>query len=441
MKKSINIVLTLCLLLTVMPSVWAQNGASSSYSPYSVFGVGDLVREGTAYNKTMGGVGIAGRDHHYINYLNPAALAARDTLSFMLDFGVSNDNKYFRQRQTGAKDLTSVNNLFNISNFILSFPIWKSSAMAVGITPFSGVGFDFSYSENRPEIIGRTGNIDYQSYGEGTLTKVFLSAGATFWKCFSIGAELDYYFGNIERVANTIFSDTFSRDVYGGYDMKIWGLGGKFGLQYEQRFNHASSLTLGATYRLRTPIRGSNEEYFYAILSSVQDSLYNQKMSPDVALGDEIGVGISLKLNNRWLIEFDYLRGDWRSSGFASTRGFAVNTLSGQSFGSAISQSFRVGVDFVPNRNDIRYYYRRMSYRAGAYYETENFTYGGSQVSSCGITLGVTLPVYRWNNGFTIGMDFGKRGTLSNGMIREMFFKVHASINIHDIWFQKPKYE
>ncbi|MBP5397077.1 MAG: hypothetical protein J6Y32_00350 [Bacteroidales bacterium] len=426
----------------MMPNLFAQNGASSSYSPYSVFAVGDLVREGTAYNKTMGGVGIAGRDHHYINYLNPAALAARDTLSFMLDFGVSNDNKYFSQRQVGAKNLTSVNNLFNISNFVLSFPIWKSSAMAVGVTPFSGVGYDFSYNETRPEVIGHTGNINYQSYGEGTLTKVFLSAGATFWKCFSIGAEIDYYFGNIEKVANTIFDNQFSRDIYGGYDMKIWGLGGKFGLQYEQRFNYGTSLTLGATYRLRTPIHGTNEEYFYAILSNVQDSLYTKKMATEgIALGDEIGVGISLKLNNRWMIEFDYLRGDWRSSGFSSARGFAVNTESGQAITSTISQSFRVGVDFVPNRNDIRYYYRRMSYRAGAYYETENFTYAGNQISSCGITLGVTLPVYRWNNGFTLGIDFGKRGTLKSGMIREMFFKVHASINIHDIWFQKPKYE
>ena len=59
MKKTKNIFLTIGLLLIAMPSVWAQSGASSSYSPYSVFGVGDLYQEGTAYNKTMGGVGIA----------------------------------------------------------------------------------------------------------------------------------------------------------------------------------------------------------------------------------------------------------------------------------------------------------------------------------------------------------------------------------------------
>ena len=50
--------------------VSAQDGAYSSYSPYSVFGVGDIARQGTAYNKSMGGVGIASRNNRFINYLN-----------------------------------------------------------------------------------------------------------------------------------------------------------------------------------------------------------------------------------------------------------------------------------------------------------------------------------------------------------------------------------
>ena len=82
-----------------------------------------------------------------------------------------------------------------------------------------------------------------------------------------------------------------------------------------------------------------------------------------------------------------------------------------------------------------------MAYRAGAYYETANFTYGGSTITSSGITLGVTFPVFRWYNGLSIGLDFGRRGTLQNNLIRETYFRVNASMNIHDIWFQKPKYE
>lgn len=438
MTRCRHIVLfVLLFLLSGVVLLRAQSGAFSTYSPYSVYGVGSQMSEGTAFNKTMGGVGIATRNNRYLNYLNPAALTARDTLAFMLDFGVSNTNKYFSQG-----DVTSVNNQFNLSNFILSFPIYRSSAMAVGVVPYSGVGYDFSYNETRPNIVGQTGNINYQAYGQGALTKIFLSAGATFWKCFSVGAELDYYFGHIEKVSNKIFEQSNFRSTYGGYNMKLWGIGGKLGLQYEQRFNNLNSLIVGATYRLKTSIHGTNEEYYHATLSSVQDSVYTADVgSQGIKLGDEIGVGLSLKLDGKWSLELDYLYSDWRGSGFADARGFAVQTEENLTFSSAASHTLRAGVEFVPNRNDIRYYYRRMAYRAGLYYDTGNFRYGPYAVTSCGLTLGVTFPVFRWFNGFTLGIDIGKRGTVKNNMIRETYFQINASMNIHDVWFQKPKYE
>ena len=37
----------------------AQEEAYNAYSPYSMFGIGDLSKQGTAWNKSMGGVGIA----------------------------------------------------------------------------------------------------------------------------------------------------------------------------------------------------------------------------------------------------------------------------------------------------------------------------------------------------------------------------------------------
>ena len=79
-------------------SMSAQSeSAHNSYSPYSVYGIGDLYTQGSAYNKSMGGVGIAMRNNQYINYLNPAAVTARDTLSFMADFNLSVQNKMFTQ--------------------------------------------------------------------------------------------------------------------------------------------------------------------------------------------------------------------------------------------------------------------------------------------------------------------------------------------------------
>ena len=61
----------------------------------------------------MGGVGIATRNNRYINYLNPAAVTARDSLSFMADFGLQQSNNIYKQG-----DIKSAHNTFNIYDFV-----------------------------------------------------------------------------------------------------------------------------------------------------------------------------------------------------------------------------------------------------------------------------------------------------------------------------------
>ena len=414
----------------------AQEGAHGAYSPYSIYGIGDISKEGTAFNKGMGGTGIATRNKRFINYLNPASVTARDSLSFMADFGLSQKNTVYRQG-----DIKSANNTFNIYDFVMSFPIYRSSAFMVGITPFSDVGYDFSSIETDPEIIGNTGNITYDSFGSGSIYQVFFGAGVTFWKRLSLGAEAIYYFGNIDKVTNMDYSNSSYRSINSGNDLSINAFTGKFGLQYEQKIAGNVSMTLGATYRLGTGMKGYATEYRYANLSSVSDTLrYNVDTlaSSGLRIADEIGVGIALKGGDKWSVEFDYLRSDWTRSGFDGARGFGV---SGDSkFSSTVSQSFRAGFELVPNRNDIRYFFKRCAYRGGIYYDQSYYKLDGNNVNSMGITLGITLPVFRWYNGLTLGVDLGQRASARNNMIRERYAMFVLGFNIHDIWFQKPKY-
>ena len=138
------------------------------------------------------------------------------------------------------------------------------------------------------------------------------------------------------------------------------------------------------------------------------------------------------------MAEFDYLRSDWSKSGFDKANGFGI---SGDSkFSSTVSQSFRAGFEIVPNRNDIRYYLRRCAYRAGVYYDQSYYRLDGNDVNAVGITLGVTLPVFKWYNGISLGVDLGQRGNKNNGMIRERYAMFVVGFNIHDIWFRKHEY-
>lgn len=433
MNRKIILILAFCLICIAAA---AQEGAYGAYSPYSIYGIGDISKEGTAFNKGMGGTGIATRNKRFINYLNPAAVTARDSLSFMADFGLSQKNTVYRQG-----DIKSGNNTFNIYDFVMSFPIYRSSAFMVGITPFSDVGYDFSSVETDPDIIGNTGNIKYDSYGTGSIYQVFFGAGVTFWKKLSLGAEAIYYFGNIDKVTNMDYENSSYRSINSGNDLSINAFTGKFGLQFEQKLGGNISLTAGATYRLGAKMKGYATEYRYANLSSVTDSLRHNVdtlAASNLRISDEIGVGIALKGGDKWTAEFNYLRSDWSGCGFDTARGFGV---SGDSkFSSTVSQSFRAGFEIVPNRNDIRYYFKQCAYRAGVYYDQAYYKLDGNNVNSMGITLGITLPVFRWYNGLTLGVDLGQRASARNNMIRERYAMFVIGFNIHDIWFQKPRY-
>ena len=428
--------------MTICVLSFAQDGTYGAYSPYSIYGVGDISKEGTAYNKSMGGVGIATRNRRFINYLNPAAVTARDSLAFMADFGISEKNTLYRQG-----DMKSAKNTFNIYDFILSFPIWRSSAFMVGITPFSYFGYDFSRVETDKNIIGNTGNITYSSYGKGSVYQAFIGAGATFWKRLSVGAEMIYYFGNIDKVTNMDYTNSSYRSVNSGHDLTVRGVTGKFGLQYEQRLGGNVSMIVGATYRMKTNVKGYSTSYRFANQSSVSDTLsyrVDTLAQNNIGFGDELGVGLSIKGGEQWSVEFNYLRSDWTKSGFESVGGFSSvssrpNTQNAV-FSSTVSQSFRVGFELVPNRNDIRYYLKRCSYRAGFYYDKSYYKLNGENVNNMGITIGVTLPVFRWYNGISIGVDFGQRASTRNNMIREQYVMFNLGFNIHDIWFQKTQY-
>ena len=436
MIRKIEKFIVLAVFLVVSICVSAQDGTYGAYSPYSIYGIGDISKEGTAYNKSMGGTGIATRNRRFINYLNPAAVTARDTLSFMADFGLVQNNTVYAQG-----DIRSGHNTFNIYDFVLSFPIYRSSAFMVGITPYSDVGYDFSSKETDPGIIGNTGNITYDSYGTGSIYQAFIGAGVTFWKRLSLGAEAIYYFGNLDKVTNMDYFDDSYRSLNSGSELTIRGVTGKFGLQYEQKLGGDVSMIIGTTYKMGTNMKGFATNYRYATQSSVTDSLrhtVDTLGAKGMRFGNEIGVGISVKGGEKWSAEFNYLRSDWTRSGFDNAQGFAV--VGDSRFSSTVSQSFRAGFEIVPNRNDIRYYLKRCSYRFGVYYDQAYYKLDGNNVNSMGITLGMTLPVYQWYNGISIGVDLGQRASTRNNMIRERYATFVIGFNIHDIWFRKIQY-
>ena len=432
--------LLLAAALLVLSGLGASAQTYGSYTPYSIFGVGDLASPGTAYNKAMGGIGVAARNNRFLNPINPAAVTARDTLAFMADYSLLQDNKIFRQGT-----MKSGSNTVNIGDLLISFPIWKSSAMMIGLMPLSNTGYGYSYSVTDPAVVGRTGGINYAAGGQGGIYQIFATAGVTFWRRLSLGAEFIYLFGKTEKKFTESFTDASYNGASNGHILQITAPAGKFGLQYEQPLGTKASLTLGATYRTAAKLGGHTESYRYSTGSASSDTLYYKKGVPDaVSLASEIGGGLSFRYADKFMAELDYTRSDWRNSGLDKAEGFTGNLTAGagrSSFACAVSESWRLGFEYVPNRNDIRYYWRKITYRAGAYWKNEYYLLDGHPVNAWGVTIGATLPVFRWYNGITFGMEFGQRGSLKNNMILENCINFSVGFNLFDVWFQKFSYD
>ncbi|MBO4670841.1 MAG: hypothetical protein J5640_03250 [Bacteroidales bacterium] len=424
----------------VLSGVGLSAQTYGSYTPYSIFGVGDLATPGSAFNKSMGGVGIACRNNRYINPMNPAAVTARDSLAFMADYSLLQDNKLFRQG-----DARSASNTFNINNLIISFPIWRSSALMVGLLPYSDTGYGYGYYFDDPDVIGRTGNISYTASGKGSIYQAFIGGGVTFWKRLSLGAEFIFHFGSIEKTFLETFSGSSYNGASNGHILQLTAPAGKFGLQYEQPIGKHSSIIVGGTYKTAAQLAGDVESYRYSTGSVMTDTLYYKHGVPgDVRLASEMGAGISYNFSNKLSIEFDYTRSNWTGSGLETREGFAGNLVPGAGlsmFGTTVAESYRAGFEYTPNRNDIRYYYNRITYRGGLYYKQDYFTVDGNHVNAYGITLGATLPILPGYNGITLGMDFGRRGTVKDNMIRETYVNFSIGFNMFDIWFQKHQYQ
>ena len=417
------------LLFAAAGSASAQtDGTYSGFSPYSVFGVGQLHQSGTAWNRGMGGVGIAARNNRYVNIMNPASVTARDSLSFMSDFGLGGRMSVF---QEGSK--RAANTVFNIDDFVISFPMWRNTAFMAGLRPMSDVGYKISASE----VDVDSGTQTFVSAGNGGIYQLFAAAGVTLWDRLSLGAQFNYNFGNINKKAALGYSDASFRSSSSGDSLQVSSISAKLGLQYAQPLSKSSSLTFGATYEFGSRMKGYS--IHYRELGSYDRTRSSASLDEkELMLGDELGLGIAYKYGDKFMAEFDYTRSGWANSKLDQVSGFS--NVGESVFAPSVGQSFRAGLEYTPNRSDIRYYFRRVTYRAGAYFDQSYYTVDGAHVNAVGVTLGMTLPVFRWYNGISVGVDLGRRG-LAASQVKENYFGFSVGFNVFDIWFQKRPYE
>ena len=424
MKTKFYILFVLSVLL-VQHSVAQDIDALGTYTPYSLYGIGDLSHSSTAFNKAMGGIGVAVRDESFVNPLNVASLTQRDTLAFMFNVGLVNKNSYLKDKAT-----TSAFNTFNVNNLTISFPLKNKTAMMIGLSPYSSIGYKYKSFEEDPALVLNYGDIEYKKYGNGEVNQAFIGIATNLLKNLSIGVEGIYYFGNLNYHSDIYYQSTPSiRTIKTGWKRKTSGFSAEFGGQYTYSMPKEYTLVLGATYRMKSNIRGNLERYAYAGDDVVMEDGNKSK----ITVPAKLTVGATLRKGEKYMIGLDYERQDWSKTHFLNTTGVA--------FSSQTAQSLRAGIEYIPNKYDVRYYMKRVTYRAGIHLDQSYVKLDGTSVNGFGITFGMSFPLNSLHNALNFSVDFGQRGKNSGNLVRERYVNFIFSFNLHDIWFIKRKYD
>lgn len=415
------LVFLLCCTLTLSAQVRIA-------SPYSRYGIGDLSDINNAWNLSMGQLSFGLRHPLHINFGNPASYTAFDSLSFVFDGGFSTRFvKLTSNVESASRSYSSVGYL----NF--GFPITKWWKAQIGLLPFSDVGYNVATLETRDDI----GNVTHTYTGDGGVNRFIVGSGFKLTKNFSAGLNFSYLFGNMDIGSDVIFADSvyYSNLMVDNF-ITVSDVYFDFGLQYYGKTKSDLEIVAGAIFAPATNI-ASRDDYLaqtYFLSSSgveyIKDTIsIGNGYKGNILIPTMIGGGFSIGKTDKWLAGLDAKWQNWEKY---------------KAFGKSDSliDSYRIsaGAEFIPDINNYSKYLKRVSYRIGFTYQGTYLSLRNRQLKEFAATIGFGLPLKGSKTTLNLGAQVGSRGTTTENLIQETYFKFIVGFSIHEKWFVKKKY-
>lgn len=422
---------TIPLFLLILLFSLQGIGQNNTSSPYSRFGIGDIAQQGFSRNQAMGGLGIALRSDRTLNNINPASYTAMDSMSFIMEFGGKANLSRFK---TNSQPNYQNNSDVNFDYLAFAFPVTKWWGASFGLSHLSDVGYQITQIEESAQ--GDNSLSQYQ--GTGGLNRVYMSNGFKPINNFSVGFTVNYVFGSLEQNKSVIFDNTFSSPIMGREEAQVSDFTWEFGAQYESKINDHYDLVVGAIFSSKTKMRSDytnlitrNTNFINGqSTSTIIDTLISVSEKRDLGLPLTYGMGFVVTKDKKLSMGFDYRRENWSKTNFLGQAQELVN-----------SDNFALGMEYIPNANAVRGYFNRVSYRMGAHYNNSYLKIRGEQLKDYGISLGAAFPLPRLATRINIGMELGRRGTLTNNLIREDYVKFSLSFSLFEHWFVKRRFD
>ena len=432
--RYVTIVLLLSLFGGGIGSVaHAQMSSLNTFSPYTMYGIGDLAVGGSAFNRPMGGVGVALRTPYRFNYLNPAAISAIPRQSALFNFAGEGKNFYAKNATTSTSY-----NTFDIHDLGLAVPLGKGVGLGFSLTPVSSVGYTSRMVEHSADITQNIGSTVYNYAGDGGITQVSMSLGVNVVKGLSLGATMHYWFGDIERQYNVVMNDYTSSTVYRNIvsteNRNISKLLFTLGAQYTCRIGKQNALILGLTYQPEVTATVRDNRLTLSHNSVMVDTIYSSgTVRTKMDIPAKWAAGISFQ-TPKLTLAFDYNRQDWAG---------AFEIPAGQEMSLGVYQDFRLGFSYTPDQFDIRNALKRWTYKAGVRYGESYLTMRGHRLRDAAVSVGVDFALKRGTfSKVGVGIEYGERGSWAKNMVHERYFNFTVALSLfgNDYWFVRPKY-
>ena len=390
--------------------------AQSSTTPYSKLGYGILSDNATGMQRAMGGVGIAMQNGRQINVMNPASYSQVDSLTFLWDMGLDLTNCWSKE---GTKSGYSLGG--GLDYITMEFRLAKNLGAAIGIVPFSSVGYSFGgdiTSGTDPRI------------GTGGFAEVFAGVGYQPLKGLSIGANFSYLFGSTTNVTNVESPSTtqFTRNM----DVKDWNM--RAGLQYAFNISRKNKVVIGLTYQPKKSLHGNAWGTMGDVTQDTKlDTVKYMTMKGNYELPNTFGVGVSYTYDNRLNVELDYTYQQWSKAKYTPIDYFEAPQTKWNN-----RWKVAAGMSYLPNPRGN--YFKRMTYRLGAFYNNDYMNVNGNDVRDYGLGLGFSFPALAGNKTLVnLGVEWRHRYTAPTNLLKEDYLNITVSVNFNEMWFWKNK--
>jgi hypothetical protein len=467
---------------------------SSTNSPYSRFGIGDIQSQSFVRQKGMGGTGIGYSSLYNINLNNPASLTSLYLTTF--EIGVSGN---YTQYQTSGRDQTSGGASFNY--FSLGFPIkYKKWGTAFGLLPFSNTGYNiYGYNTDNDVLQKHTYT------GSGGINQFFLANAWSPVKGVSLGLNTSYLFGTITEDRRVEFSDAtyLNTRVTDGANYGDFYFSGGLLLTKDSLKTESSDSVVYYEKRLRS-VGDSITVYRNWVNRSMNDSthtadpglaailhaleteqavLHTQKqgVKERKKRGDwSVALGLTSSLNSNIRASQDRLSESYQTIGgiiYADSLEY-INSKSGvvrfpfcyglgltlkkgsqwmfqtdfsaqnwedfSKFGEkdSLQNSWNLaaGAQYTPKGRTVKSYLSKMQYRVGFRYGESYLQLRDNRITEYAVSIGLGLPMRTFSAVHLFG-EVGSRGTLDNSLIREKFIRFGVGMTLNDRWFVKTPFQ